>query len=219
MMGVHNLARTSDERRTAIRSLLIRGASIKSIARQLKCSPHTIVTVREMDAEPIVDEQRVLARKAHLVAQQAFEQVSERLANGEEVGLKELTIIAAVATDKTLVLSGAPTARVEHIKGESPREWLEALKAAANAAQMKAAAVDVGPERGTAEPEAGKGQGRSGKGTALEAGGPERQATGGAGAVVRGRGRGGSAKLPPHNTHKDPTTEKNFINEPNQADS
>lgn len=142
-MGRHTLAKTSDERRKAIRSLLARGMTMASIAEQMKCSPHTVSAVREMDAEPIQNEQRILARKWMNVAQLSVEQVQKRLADGEEASLKELTIVGAVASDKLLALKGEPTVRILHERVESVAELKRVLAEALAAAQFKAAAVDI----------------------------------------------------------------------------
>ena len=149
--GINSLAKTSDERRAAIRTLLASGATIKSITEQLKCSCHTVTAVREMDAEPIGQEQQILARKWTNVAQLGVEQIQERLAEGEEITVKDLTIVSAIASDKLLVMKGEPTARVIHERADSPAELKQMLTDMLAAAKEKEAAVDVGPEEGPAE--------------------------------------------------------------------
>ena len=96
-MGTHNLAKTSDEKRQAIRSLLARGMTIKAITETVKCSSHTVTAVREMDAEPIGEEQAILARKWNNVGQLAVEQLQDRLAQGEKPTLQQLSSVGAVA--------------------------------------------------------------------------------------------------------------------------
>lgn len=207
-MGVHNLARTDDERRSTIRTLLASGTTIKAIAQQLKCSRMTVCAVREMDAEPIADEARTLARKYQNLAQMAVEQATERIAGGEEPSLKELTILSAVSADKMLVLSGAPTARVEHIKGESAADLREALTEALDLARMKAASVEIGTPAGITGAE-------SSKEPAAAAGVGDNESPGPARGGGLKRGRGGSAKRRGDNIHKDPNAKKNSSNEPN----
>lgn len=150
----HSLSKTSDERRQAIRTLVASGMKFKDIAAELKCSTHTIAAVREMDAEPIADESKVIARKWTNVAQMAVEQVSERLAGGEQATLKELTIVGAVATDKMVVLKGEPTARIAHERVEKYSELRKELEEAKAEAQMKAASIDVGAAVGAEAQEA-----------------------------------------------------------------
>ena len=209
-MGRHTLAKTSEGRRTAIRSLLARGMTMAAIAEQMKCSPHTVAAVREMDAEPIADEQRILARKWTNVAQLAVEQVQRRLADGEAASLKELTIVGAVASDKLLTLKGEPTARVLHEKVESVAELKAVLAEALKLAQMKAAAVDVG---GDAAPEAVKGGEKEGRAGACEASAAG-AATGQRPPAPRQGAGGGSAKLRSPCIQKDSDGEKNSPNEP-----
>ncbi len=195
-MGVNNLAKTSDERRAAIRGLLARGMTIKAITEQLKCSAHTVTAVREMDAEPIADEQANLAKKWTNVAQLGVEQIQERLAEGEQVGMKELSIVAAVASDKLLALKGEPTARVIHERADSPAELKQMLTDMLAAAKEKEAAVDVGPEEGPAELKENKESIKEGIAPAQRAAAP---AAGNSKEPAEG-GRGGSAlpHPPPH---------------------
>jgi len=203
-MGVNNLAKTSDERRAAIRGLLARGMTIRSITEQLKCSAHTVTAVREMDAEPIADEQAILAKKWTNVAQLGVEQIQERLAEGEQVGMKELSIVAAVASDKLLALKGEPTARVIHERADSPAELKQMLTDMLAAAKEKEAAVDVGPEEGPAELKENKESIKEGITPAQRAEAP---------AACKSKesaegGRGGSAKPHPPPYQNDSPVEK-----------
>ena len=189
-MGRHTLAKMSDQRRRAIRGLLARGMTMAAIAQEMKCSPHTVSAVREMDAEPIQNEQRILARKWTNVAQLAVEQVQQRLADGEAASLKELTIVGAVASDKLLALKGEPTARILHERVESVAELKSVLVEALKAAQFKTAAVDI---EGDEAPEAPKSIVKEGGAAASEAGGPARPT----GDVSSGPGGGvGEVPLP-----------------------
>jgi DNA-binding transcriptional MerR regulator len=201
-MGVNNLAKTSDERRAAIRGLLARGMTIKSITEQLKCSTHTVTAVREMDAEPIADEQAILAKKWTNVAQLGVEQIQERLAEGEQVGMKELSIVAAVASDKLLALKGEPTARIIHERADSAAELKEMLKAAL---EEKQAAVDVGPAEGPAELKEDKEPVIDGITAAQRAEAEPQPPSGPESILAANEGRGGSAKPhPPPNQNDSP---------------
>ena len=157
---IHSLSKTSDERRQAIRTLVASGMNFKDIAKELKCSTHTIAAVREMDAEPIAEESKVIARKWTNVAQMAVEQVSERLAAGEQATLKELSIVGAVATDKMVVLKGEPTARIAHERVEKYSELRQELEEAKAAAKEKAASSEIGAPR-ESKPPAATGRGGS----------------------------------------------------------
>ena len=207
-MGVHNLAKTSDERRAAIRGLLARGMTIKAITEQLKCSAHTVTAVREMDAEPIADEQATLAKKWTNVAQLGVEQIQERLAGGEEPGLKELSIVSAVATDKLLALKGEPTARVVHERADGPAELKMMLEEALKAAEEKRAAVDVGPEEGTAEFKEDKESIKEGITPAQRAAAELQPPSGPESILAANEGRGGSAKPHPPPKQNDSPIEK-----------
>ena len=191
-MGTHNLAKTSDEKRQAIRSLLARGMTIKAITEAVKCSSHTVTAVREMDAEPIGEEQAILARKWNNVGQLAVEQIQERLAEGEKPTLQQLSIVGAVAADKMLALKGEPTARVVHERADSAAELKEMLKEALEAGKMKAAAVDVGAESGAGAKKALVAGGNVDRAGACEASGQTRdtfkqQHEGGRGGSTDGR--------------------------------
>lgn len=191
-MGTHNLAKTSDEKRQAIRSLLARGMTIKAITEAVKCSSHTVTAVREMDAEPIGEEQAILARKWNNVGQLAVEQIQERLAEGEKPTLQQLSIVGAVAADKMLALKGEPTARVVHERADSAAELKEMLKEALEAGKMKAAAVDVGAESGAGankEPNAGDNVDKAGacEASGKPAGTSKQQHEGGRGGSVDGQ--------------------------------
>jgi len=218
----NSLAKTSDERRAAIRSLLAAGMTMKAISEQMKCSTHTVAAVREMDAEPIGEEQKMIARKWTNVAQMAVEQVSERLAEGEQASLKELSIVGAVASDKLLALKGEPTARVVHERAESFAELREQLEAAVALHKEKAASVDVGADGG-AEARAARvstikeARAADIESAALAEGRPDGAATGPAddSKTPAATGRGGSSEARPTPSQNDSPVEKISPNGPN----
>ena len=215
---IHSLSKTSDERRQAIRTLVASGMNFKDIAKELKCSTHTIAAVREMDAEPIAEESKVIARKWTNVAQMAVEQVSERLAAGEQATLKELSIVGAVATDKMVVLKGEPTARIAHERVEKYSELRQELEEAKAAAKEKVASIDIGAAVGAGASEARAATIKEAKAADIKAARlPEAAASSAPreSKTPAATGRGGSseARRPP--SQNDSPTEKISPNGPN----
>ena len=171
-----------------------------------------------MDAEPIAEESKVIARKWTNVAQMAVEQVSERLAAGEQATLKELSIVGAVATDKMVVLKGEPTARIAHERVEKYSELRQELEEAKAAAKEKAASIDIGAAVGAEASEARAATIKGAKAADIKAARlPEAAASSAPreSKTPAATGRGGSseARRPP--SQNDSPTEKISPNGPN----
>jgi transcriptional regulator with XRE-family HTH domain len=117
------LAERDPERFQQARELLAEGSlSQRQIARSLSMSRNSIAQIYRMmvQAGGIEPARKQLAAHNVAIARLSNERLEEILSDdGADVSAKDLSIIAAVATDKAQLLSGGPTAIIEHIDAPS----------------------------------------------------------------------------------------------------
>lgn len=109
---------------TAIAAALAQGFSVNRIAKELQCSQHTVIAIGRNRPE-LVDQYREITRKNwQAVAMLATSELIERV---PDMANNHLGILAGIATDKSELLSGGPTSRIEVSHKPSADEWREML--------------------------------------------------------------------------------------------
>jgi len=110
------LFRYQPETYRLIVSLLAERLGVLRVARIAGVSPHTVQAVRDREQVPIAIEKQTLSALAFRGARLAMEAVADDLADPAvraEIPTRDLALIAAISTDKGLLLAGEATARVE----------------------------------------------------------------------------------------------------------
>lgn len=109
---------------------LSEGLSVRTICKAYHVSSHTVQRIREREPELIASDKQRLARLFRRAARQSVEGYIEKL----EAGLVTpgvLPIASGIFTDKSLLLEGEATSRVEHIHidvtPESVNAWMQSL--------------------------------------------------------------------------------------------
>jgi len=144
----------NQQRYLEIASAIAEGLSVRTIARAYRVSSHTVQRIREREPELIATDKQRLARLMRQAARQSVEGYLEKL----EVGLVTpgvLPIAAGIFTDKSLLLEGEATSRVEHVHidvtPEQVNGWMSSLPAAqvidVTPAPPAAQIGDLAPER------------------------------------------------------------------------
>jgi len=113
------LYKSDPERYQMIVSLLSEGLAIRQIARLTKTSINTVMAVRDREPELVEAEKKLIGRKMRGTVRLIVDKVIEQLAAGSlEINnvrdLQSMLVGAGILTDKSELLMGGPTARVEH---------------------------------------------------------------------------------------------------------
>jgi hypothetical protein len=98
------LRRTRPKTYRAIASELAEpNASVNGIARRYRVSNHTVMGIREREAEPIAERKKTLAAKLANVAELGAERLEETIG---EASFRDTAIGTGIAVDKMLALTG-----------------------------------------------------------------------------------------------------------------
>jgi hypothetical protein len=98
------LRRTRPKTYRAIKSELAEpNASVNGIARRYRVSNHTVMGIREREAEPIAERKKTLAAKLANVAELGAERLEETIG---EASFRDTAIGTGIAVDKMLALTG-----------------------------------------------------------------------------------------------------------------
>lgn len=110
------------ERYRAIVTLMAQGAGILKIAKLLNVSAHTVIAVRDREGAAIAIEKERLSNAARAGAQLCVEGIVEDLASDEarqKISARDKAIIMGVLTEKSELLAGGATHRIEFVKAEA----------------------------------------------------------------------------------------------------
>lgn len=98
-------------------SFLAEGIGILRIASLLHISPNTVIAVREREGSAVDIERGRLARLSRAAARLCVEAIVDLLSSPlrvREVSARDLGILHGILVDKSELLSGGATARIEH---------------------------------------------------------------------------------------------------------
>lgn len=121
----------NQEKLEAVVEALAQGMSIRRIARAYEISVNTVLTVKRIHGAKIETEKQRLGVACFDVARMAVERIRDEM---DDMPKASLPIIAGIMTDKGLLLTGAPTVRIEHTSGPTVRsvaEYIDSLPVAA----------------------------------------------------------------------------------------
>ncbi len=131
------LAKMPTERKELIRDALAKGVGIRACARAFGASPSTIMQVRDEAGWNIGLAKQSMSREWANIVGLAQERLRDKLMDDEcEVSVQQLSVAAAIGTDKMLVLAGEATSRIAHESAESPAKLRAAIKEALVGARM-----------------------------------------------------------------------------------
>lgn len=121
------------EKYRAIIALGAEGIGVQRIARILCVSPHTVLAVRAREPANVAIEKQRIASLSREASRMCVEGIIELLSDDErarKIPARDLGILAGILTDKSELLSGGPTVRVETTREVTPedvREYLDNL--------------------------------------------------------------------------------------------
>lgn len=114
----------------AIAALSAEGLSIRRIGRILHVSPNTVLSVRAHEPETIDADKRRLASLSREGARMCIEGIIEMLCDPDQVKkmtIKDKGIVFGILSEKSELLSGSPTARLQTIGSPPAVEVIEYL--------------------------------------------------------------------------------------------
>ncbi|MHC4616781.1 MAG: hypothetical protein ACYTEQ_03410 [Planctomycetota bacterium] len=129
------LAARDPERYQAVMSLLAEGVGVKTIGRILSISPNTVLAVRDREPSAIDTLKNKIANDARSVSHLCVESIRDILTDesrAKKVSAKDHAIIFGILTEKSELLRGAATGRVELTSADPGQnelvEYLEGLR-------------------------------------------------------------------------------------------
>jgi hypothetical protein len=134
-------------------ALLQKGFGLLCIAEALHMSVNTVQRLRDDAGIKPEDHTVALGRAAGMVAALSAERLISRLSDPEtsaEIPARDLAIIHGVGVDKSQLLSGGPTVRVEHTDGPSLEAIMEEHRRLSAAIDVTSS-VEIGPCAGACE--------------------------------------------------------------------
>jgi len=99
-------------------SLLAEGLGVIKIGKLLQVSPNTVMAVRDREGVSVDIEKQEIAAVCRKGARLCTEAIVERLNDPiarETIAVRDLAVSAGVLIDKSQVLTGGATARIEHV--------------------------------------------------------------------------------------------------------
>ena len=145
--------------------LLAEGLSTRRIAQLLKVSRNTIAAVEKRERGASIEPQKeVLAHRYRYLAKLIAERLEELILDDDaELSVRDLMVAGGIAIDKSQLLSGGATSRVEYRPGVAPtvdqfNEWLAQLPRA----DGEVMEIGSGPETGASKGELQDGSAQAG---------------------------------------------------------
>ena len=109
-----------DAKAEKIAAAHLAGMSVRQICRAFNTSHHTVTALIRNRPELMERARDVTARNWRTIAAIGTAEILDRIPDMKDQGL---VIMAAVATDKSELLSGGPTQRVEHVMAPAADAW------------------------------------------------------------------------------------------------
>lgn len=115
----------------AIVALSAEGLGIRRISRILRVSPNTILAVRNREPESIDADKKRLASLSREGARMCIEGIIEMMCDPDQVkkmSIKDKGIVFGILAEKSELLSGSPTARLQTIGAPAAVEVIEYMR-------------------------------------------------------------------------------------------
>ena len=119
------------------------GMSVRQICRAFSTSHHTVTALIRNRPELLERARDVTARNWKTIAAMGTAEILDRIPDMKDQGL---VIMAAVATDKSELLSGGPTQRVEHVMAPAADAWQDFVAGLKSANVIEVASEPVASE-------------------------------------------------------------------------
>lgn len=139
-------------KRDAVIEALAQGMSIRRIAAAYEISVNTVLTVKRIHGAKIETEKQRLGLDCFDVARMAVERMRDEM---QEMPRAGLAIVAGIMAEKGLLLTGAPTARIEHTHGPTVRsvaDYIESLPAVVEVAAERVYEGETNAQKGEIGP-------------------------------------------------------------------
>jgi hypothetical protein len=121
------LEKNEAKRKAVVEAIAEEALGLKRIATAFGVSVNTVLAAKRKYVEEIETTKQRVGRAAFDVAQLAIERMRDEM---DTMPKASLPIIAGVMIDKGQLLTGAPTARVQHTQAATPEsfnEWLDSI--------------------------------------------------------------------------------------------
>ncbi len=132
-----------DAKAEKIAAAHLAGMSVRQICRAFNTSHHTVTALIRNRPELMERARDVTARNWKTIAAIGTAEILDRIPDMKDQGL---VIMAAVATDKSELLSGGATQRVEHVMAPAADAWAEFVAGLKQADVIEVTAQPVGSE-------------------------------------------------------------------------
>lgn len=125
------------------------GMGVKQICRAFNTSHHTVAAIIRNRPELLERAREITSKNWKTLAAMGTAELFERV---PDMKSHELTIMSAVATEKSELLSGGPTARVEHVMAPAADTWQDFVSGLRKSDQVIDVAFEpVGPQQPDAQ--------------------------------------------------------------------
>jgi len=116
----------------AVKSLLSEGIGVKTVARIVSVSTHTVQAVRDREAPAIATLKERIAAGARSMSRLCLDTIRDALLDPDaKLSARDMAVVFGILTEKAELLSGQPTSRV-NVSGEAGHtelvEYLEGLR-------------------------------------------------------------------------------------------
>lgn len=141
------IARTRPRIYRKVIALLAAGVSVNEIANSCRVSEHSVNAIGHAKAITIEERKSELAAMSGRIAANAGEQIENALAAGK-VPIQSLPVVLGIATDKLMLLSDQPTARIKlDVEVHDLSRDFQALHAEIINTMKQANAIEIPNER------------------------------------------------------------------------
>ena len=127
-----------DKKAEDIAAAHMAGMSVRQICRAFQTSHHTVMALIRNRPELLEKAREITSRNWRTLAAVGTAELFDRV---PEMRSHELTIMSAVATEKSELLSGGATQRVEHVMAPAADQWSDFVSGL-----RSAQVIDVTPE-------------------------------------------------------------------------
>jgi hypothetical protein len=121
----------------------VAGVPVTQICRAYNCSYHTVVALVRNRPEMLEKARQIAANNWKTLAAIGTAELFERLPDMKD---QALSVLSAIASEKSELLSGNPTQRVEHVMAPAADQWSDFVSGLRSANVIDVVAEPVGSE-------------------------------------------------------------------------
>ena len=133
--GEYTLERLAAQRPETLQYIVYlraQGIPVRRVQKLCKVSPHTVLAVDKFYQDAINEQRKEVASQWQYIARLTTDEIIGRFVDEEQIDkvpIKELAMLAGIATDKSELMAGKPTARLERVEPVADSDAFKLLEA------------------------------------------------------------------------------------------